>query len=64
MNDLITDIKILQKETLLNLKSSKANNTTRAYKSDFNDFGLFCVKNGFNSLPSEPRIISLYLTHL
>ena len=64
MNDLITDIKILQKETLLNLKNSKANNTTRAYKSDFNDFGLFCVKNGFNSLPSEPKIISLYLTHL
>ena len=64
MNDIITDIKALQEETLLNLKSSKANNTIRAYKSDFNDFGLFCVKNGFNSLPSEPKIISLYLTHL
>jgi site-specific recombinase XerD len=64
MNDLITDIKILQEETLLNLKNSKAHNTTRAYKSDFNDFELFCVKNGFNSLPSEPKIISLYLTHL
>ncbi len=64
MNDVITDIKALQEETLLNLKSSKANNTIRAYKSDFNDFGLFCAKNGFNSLPSEPKIISLYLTHL
>ena len=64
MNDLITDIKALQEETLLNLKNSKAINTVRAYKSDFNDFGLFCTKNGFKSLPTEPKIISLYLTHL
>ena len=64
MNEIITDIKALQEETLLNLKSSKANNTVRAYKSDFNDFGLFCAKNGFKSLPSEPKIVSLYLTYL
>ena len=64
MNDIVTDIKALQEETLLNLQSSKANNTVRAYKSDFNDFGLFCVKNGFKSLPSEPKIVSLYLTYL
>ena len=64
MNNIITDIKALQEETLLNLKSSKAKNTIRAYKSDFNDFSLFCVQNGFKSLPSEPKIISLYLTHL
>ena len=64
MNEIITDIKALQEETLLNLKSSKANNTVRAYKSDFSDFGLFCAKNGFKSLPSEPKIVSLYLTHL
>ena len=64
MNNIITDIKALQEETLLNLQSSKANNTIRAYKSDFNDFGLFCAQNGFKSLPSKPKIISLYLTHL
>ena len=64
MNNIITDIKALQEETILNLKSSKANNTLRAYKSDFNDFGLFCVQNGFKSLPSEPKIVSLYLTYL
>jgi site-specific recombinase XerD len=64
MNDIITDIKALQEETLLNLQSSKANNTVRAYKSDFNHFGLFCAQNGFKSLPSEPEIVSLYLTHL
>ena len=64
MNDIITDIKALQEETLLNLQSSKADNTVRAYKSDFNDFGIFCVQNGFKSLPSDPKIVSLYLTHL
>ena len=64
MNDLITDIKALQEETLLNLQSSKAINTVRAYKSDFKDFGLFCAQNGFKSLPSEPKIVSLYLTYL
>jgi len=64
MNDIITDIKALQEETLLNLQSSKANNTVRAYNSDFNDFSFFCAKNGFKSLPSEPKIVSLYLSHL
>ena len=64
MNDIITDIKALQEETLLNLQNSKANNTVRAYKSDFNDFGIFCAQNGFKSLPSDPKIVSLYLTHL
>ena len=64
MNELVTDIKALQEETLKNLQNSKATNTVRAYKSDFEDFGLFCVKNGFQNLPSEPKIVSLYLTHL
>ena len=64
MNQIITNIKALQKETLLNLQNSKANNTVRAYKSDFNDFELFCAQNGFKSLPSEPNIVSLYLTYL
>ena len=64
MNDLVTDVKSLELETLKNLKSSKANNTLRAYKADFKDFALFCQQNGLNSMPSEPKIITLYLTHL
>ena len=64
MNDIITDIKALQEETLLNLQSSKATNTVRAYKSDFKDFSLFCAQNAFKALPSEPKIVSLYLTYL
>jgi len=64
MNEVVTDLKSLHEETLNNLKSSKANNTLRAYKSDFKDFGAFCAKHGFNSLPTEPKIVSLYLTYL
>ena len=64
MKDLVTDIKALQEETIKNLQNSKAINTVRAYKSDFKDFGIFCVQNGFKNLPSDPKIVSLYLTHL
>jgi site-specific recombinase XerD len=55
---------LLHEATLNNLKSSKSNNTLRAYKSDFKDFGTFCAKHSLNSLPTEPKIVSLYLTHL
>ena len=64
MNELVTDLKSLHDETLNNLKSSKANNTLRAYKSDFRDFGAFCAKHGLDSLPTQPKIVSLYLTYL
>ena len=64
MNKLTTDLKSLHEATLNNLKNSKANNTLRAYKSDFKDFGAFCAKHGLSSLPSEPKTVSIYLTHL
>ena len=64
MKNLITDVKSLELETLQNLKNSKANNTLRAYQSDFKDFSAFCSKNGLSSIPTEPKIIALYITHL
>ena len=64
MTNLVPDLKSLELETLKNLKSSKASNTLRAYKADYKDFASFCIKNGFKSMPSEPKIITLYLTHL
>jgi len=64
MNELITDIKALQDQTLNNLKSSKANNTIRAYRSDFKDFSVFCAKNSLKSLPTDSKIVALYLTYL
>ena len=64
MADLITDVKSLELETLKNLKSSKAANTLRAYKADYKDFALFCIKHGFKSMPTEAKVVSLYLTYL
>jgi len=64
MNKLITDLKSIELETLNNLKYSKSSNTIRAYKSDFKDFSSFCIKNGFKPLPSDPKIVSLYITYL
>ena len=64
MNKLVSDIKSLELETLKNLKNSKSVNTLRAYESDYKDFSFFCLKNNFSSLPADPKILSLYLTHL
>ena len=64
MNNLITDVRSLEIETLKNLKNSKADNTLRAYQSDFSDFSIFCTKNGFSFMPTQPKIIALYITHL
>jgi len=64
MNNLTTELKSLEEDTIQNLKSSKSSNTLRAYKSDFKDFNNFCLKHGQKSLPTEPKIVSLYLTYL
>ena len=64
MSDLITDLKSLEIETLKNLKNSKSNNTLRAYQSDFRDFSAFCIKNGLSSMPTQPKNIAIYITHL
>ena len=64
MNELITDVKNLELETLKNLRNSKSANTLRAYQSDFKDFSIFCEQNGLTAIPTEPKIISIYLTNL
>ena len=64
MNELITDIKALQNQTLNNLKSSKAKNTIRAYRSDFKDFSVFCAKNSIKTFPTHSNTVALYLTYI
>ena len=64
MSNIVTNVKNLELETIKNLKNSKAHNTLRAYQADFNDFSNFCNTNGFSSLPTDPKIVALYLTHL
>ena len=63
-HNLTKDLKELEDETLKNLRNSKAQNTLRAYASDFRHFRDFCIDNNVKYLPSDPRIISLYLTKL
>ena len=64
MNNLVNEVKNLEIETLKNLKNSKAENTLKAYQSDFKHFSGFCAKNGFSSIPTQPKVIALYLTYL
>jgi site-specific recombinase XerD len=64
MNNLVTDLKTLELETIKNLKLSKAQNTLRAYQSDYKHFAAFCIKNNFKPLPSNHNIIALYITNL
>ena len=64
MSNIVTNVKNLELETIKNLENSKAHNTLRAYQADFNDFTNFCNTNGFSSLPTDPKIVALYLTHL
>ena len=64
MSNIVSKVKNLELETIKNLKNSKAHNTLRAYQADFSDFSNFCKTNKFSSLPTDPKIIALYLTHL
>ena len=64
MSKIVTNIKNLELETIENLKSSKSKNTLRAYRADYKDFDIFCSQNNFQSMPADPKILSLYLTHL
>ena len=63
MNEIV-NLRNLENETIKNLKNSKAQNTLRAYQADFRDFTNFCSQNGFKEMPTNPKILSLYLTHL
>ena len=64
MTDLTTKIKNLELNTLSNVRTSKSKNTIKAYNSDFNDFKSFCAIHGQRSMPTNPKTLSLYITHL
>ena len=64
MTDLTTKIKNLELDTLSNLRTSKSKNTIKAYNSDFNDFKSFCSIHAQQSMPTNPKTLSLYITHL
>lgn len=43
------------------VSASKAENTRRAYRSDWNDFAAWCAARGVVALPAEPAVVGVYL---
>ena len=64
MSNITNKLNELEKETNLNLGSSKSLNTLRAYRSDFSDFKNFCSDLNLPYLPTHIKAVSLYMTHL
>ena len=64
MNKIINKLNQLEIEIKENINLSKSKNTLRAYRSDFIDFENFCKKFNFSSMPTNPRIVGLYLSNL
>ena len=62
MSNIVNKLNELEKETNLNLGSSKSLNTLRAYKSDFSDFKNFCTDLNLPYLPTHIKAVSLYMT--
>lgn len=45
-------------------KLARAENTNRAYSSDWADFETYCARNGFAALPASERTLELYVSYL
>src|SRR3954453_8768460 len=61
---LTKEILELQHEAKQHLANSKAENTKRAYRSDWAQFSEWCEKNELLDLPAEPETLVYYLTFL
>jgi site-specific recombinase XerD len=61
-----TDIGIalqtLVSEAQEHIENSRAENTRRAYRSDWEDFTVWCRHQGLSPLPASPETVALYLT--
>ena len=64
MNKLVNKLNSLESKVIDNINLSKSINTLRAYKSDFKDFENFCSRFNFPSMPTNPRVVVLYLSEL
>ncbi|MDC3424560.1 hypothetical protein NC797_08560 [Aquibacillus sp. 3ASR75-11] len=63
-NELSTHLQELQNEAREHLTNSKANNTKRAYGSDWKQFEEWCQLHSVSSLPAEPETLVYYITML
>ena len=64
MNNIISRYKNLEIETYNNINTSKADNTIRAYRSDFRCFQRFCNEYRLTAMPTEAKTVSMYATYL
>lgn len=46
------------------LGNSKAANTRKAYRSDWEDFSKWCASNGVQALPADPEVVCAYISAL
>lgn len=61
---LSTELIELQEEAKIHLTNSKAENTKRAYRSDWTQFSAWCHQNGLQDLPATPETVVYYITFL
>lgn len=52
----------LDEQAKLYISKAKADNTKKAYQSDWKDFQDWCLANGCQSLPADPLTVVRYLT--
>jgi site-specific recombinase XerD len=57
----VEDLELIQKTFL---KSSKSENTKKAYRSDWNLFCKWCNSVKISSIPATPHTISLYISYM
>lgn len=44
--------------------ASRASSTQEAYDRDTRKFASWCAENGLDSMPADPRVVAVYITHL
>ena len=63
-NKLPTYLEGVIEKTREYIQQAKADNTLRAYRSDWHDFETWCNNQGVNPLPAVPQVVALYITSL
>jgi site-specific recombinase XerD len=58
----LSALSTVAEQTLDFIALSRATNTIRAYRSDWQHFTSWCHANGLAPLPAEPSTVALYLT--
>ena len=62
--DVTVELAVLHEAACDYIRSSKAENTRRAYRSDWQHFDAWCEGRGFLSMPAEPATVVLYVSAL